>query len=90
MARIVLTGFPSSVENQISEGVAVLKKGGIVAFPTDTVYGLGACPYLHQAVERVYAVKERPLGMALPLLLSSTLQINEVAESVPPLPSSTW
>ena len=85
MARVVLTGFPSSVENQVSEGIAVLMGGGIVAFPTDTVYGLGACSYLHRAVERVYAVKERPLGMALPLLLSSTLQISEVAEPVPPV-----
>ena len=85
MAQIVLAGLPSSVENQVSEGVAVLRRGGIVAFPTDTVYGLGACLYLHRAVERVYAVKERPLGMALPLLLSSTLQISEVAEPVPPV-----
>jgi L-threonylcarbamoyladenylate synthase len=85
MARTVLAGLPSGVENQVSEGVAVLRRGGIVAFPTDTVYGLGACPYLHRAVERVYAVKERPQGMALPLLLSSTLQISEVAEPVPPV-----
>ncbi len=81
----MLTGLPSSVANQVREGVAVLRGGGIVAFPTDTVYGLGVCPYLHRAVERVYAVKERPLKMALPLLLSSTLQISEVAESVPPI-----
>ncbi|MDD5590567.1 MAG: L-threonylcarbamoyladenylate synthase [Dehalococcoidales bacterium] len=81
----MLTGLPSGVENQVREGVAVLRGGGVVAFPTDTVYGLGVCPYLHRAVERVYAVKERPLGMALPLLLSSTLQINEVAEPVPPV-----
>ncbi|MDD5510284.1 MAG: L-threonylcarbamoyladenylate synthase [Dehalococcoidales bacterium] len=81
----MLTGLPASVANQVREGVAVLRGGGIVAFPTDTVYGLGVCPYLHRAVERVYAVKERPLEMALPLLLSSTLQISEVAESVPPI-----
>lgn len=81
----MLTGLPASVANQVREGVAVLRGGGIVAFPTDTVYGLGVCPYLHWAVERVYAVKERPLEMALPLLLSSTLQISEVAESVPPI-----
>jgi len=81
----VLTGLPASVANQVREGVAVLRGGGIVAFPTDTVYGLGVCPYLHRAVERVYTVKERPLEMALPLLLSSTLQISEVAESVPPI-----
>ncbi|MDD4985286.1 MAG: L-threonylcarbamoyladenylate synthase [Dehalococcoidales bacterium] len=81
----MLIGLPSNVENQVREGIVVLRGGGIVAFPTDTVYGLGVCPYLHQAVERVYAVKERPPEMALPLLLSSTLQINEVAESVPPI-----
>ncbi len=81
----VLIGLPSNVENQVREGIVVLRSGGIVAFPTDTVYGLGVCPYLHRAVERVYAVKERPPEMALPLLLSSTLQINEVAESVPPI-----
>ena len=81
----MLTGLPASVANQVREGVAVLRGGGIVAFPTDTVYGLWVCPYLHRAVERVYAVKERPLEMALPLLLSSTLQISEVAESVPPI-----
>lgn len=81
----MLAKLPSIVENQVSEGVAVLRRGGIVAFPTDTVYGLGACSYLHRAVERIYTVKERPLGMALPLLLSSTLQISEVAEPVPPV-----
>ena len=81
----MLAKHPSIVENQVSEGVAVLRRGGIVAFPTDTVYGLGACSYLHRAVERIYTVKERPLGMALPLLLSSTLQISEVAEPVPPV-----
>lgn len=62
-----------------------MKRGGIIAFPTDTVYGLGACANRHQAVERVYQVKERPRSMALPLLLAHTSQISEVAEPVPPV-----
>ncbi len=64
-------------------GISILKQGGIVAFPTDTVYGLGAGANIPQAVERVYQVKGRPQNMALPLLLAHTSQISEVAELVP-------
>ena len=73
------------IQKQVENGISVLKQGGIVAFPTDTVYGLGACASLPQAVERVYKIKARPTNMALPLLLSDTSQIIEIADSVPPL-----
>ena len=76
---------PSDFQQQIERGVSILRQGGIVAFPTDTVYGLGACMNIRQAVERVYQVKERPLRMALPLLLADTAQMSMVAESVPPI-----
>ena len=56
-----------------------------MAFPTDTVYGLGAYANLPQAVERVYRVKERARNMPLPLLLADVSQITEVAEPVPPI-----
>ncbi len=81
----MLAKFPPDIQQQVDRGLAILKRGGIVACPTDTVYGLGACANLHQAVERVYQVKERPRSMALPLLLAHTLQISEVAEPVPPI-----
>ena len=70
------------IQRQVEEGVSILKQGGVVAFPTDTVYGLGACATNQQAVERVYELKKRPRTMALPLLLANTSQINEVAENV--------
>ena len=66
-------------------GIAILRQGGLVAFPTDTVYGLGVGVNIPQAVERVYQVKGRPANMALPLLLADISQISEVAESVPPI-----
>jgi len=77
--------LPLSIREQIERGVSVLKQGGLVAFPTDTVYGLGAGADLRQAVARVYRVKGRPQNMALPLLLADSSQISEVAQPVPPV-----
>ena len=72
-----------SIQQQIEQAITILKQGGIVAFPTDTVYGLGAGISIGRAVERVYQVKKRPRSMALPLLLSDKSQIGEVAQPVP-------
>jgi L-threonylcarbamoyladenylate synthase len=75
----------SSLQKQVEQGIAILKEGGIVAFPTDTVYGLGAAINLPQAVARVYEVKGREKNTPLPLLLADKSQIEEVAEAVPPI-----
>jgi len=83
MIGAMLDKITSDVQQQVETGIFILRQGGIVAFPTDTVYGLGAGANIPQAVERVYQVKERPQNMALPLLLAHTSQISEVAEFVP-------
>lgn len=75
-----MNGLPS----QIQEAVRVLRRGGLVAYPTDTVYGLGASMHSGQAVERIFAVKTRPRHMALPLLVSSVAQIESLAEHISP------
>lgn len=67
----------------ISRAVEVLRGGGIVAFPTDTVYGIGAHGMLPQAVERLYAVKERPHDKAIPLLLPGFEALPAVVAGVP-------
>ncbi|MFC1920407.1 L-threonylcarbamoyladenylate synthase [Chloroflexota bacterium] len=74
-----------NVTEQIERGVSILRQGGVIAYPTDTVYGLGACAYLPEAVERVYDIKERLRNMPLPLLLSDESQIVEVAVEIPPV-----
>ena len=71
------------IQQQVERGVSILRQGGLVAYPTDTVYGLGACASLPQAVERVYTVKERPRNMPLPLLLADVSQIAKVTKAVP-------
>ena len=60
--------------DQVNQAVAVLRGGGIVAYPTDTVYGLGADIYNDEAVSRVYHIKERPLSQPLPVLVADISQ----------------
>ena len=73
------------IQEQIEKGVSMLKNGGVIAYPTDTVYGLGAGIGFPRAIERIYSVKERPLTMPLPLLLADVSPLTELAESVSPL-----
>ncbi|MFC2016731.1 L-threonylcarbamoyladenylate synthase, partial [Chloroflexota bacterium] len=81
-----MLGKPSlDIQQQIERGISILRQGGIVAYPTDTVYGLGACVSLPQAVERVYKIKGRPQNMPLSLLLADKSQIAKLAEAVPPV-----
>ncbi|MBI4233661.1 MAG: threonylcarbamoyl-AMP synthase [Chloroflexi bacterium] len=77
--------FTLRLEAQIQEGVAILRRGGLVAFPTDTLYGLGADGLNEAAVERVFEAKGRPYGMPLPLLLADPADLGRVASPVPDL-----
>ena len=60
-----------------------LRAGGLVAYPTDTLYGLGADALNEAAVELVFEAKGRPQGMPLPLLISDAEQLSLVAAHVP-------
>jgi L-threonylcarbamoyladenylate synthase len=71
-----------SIQKQVAKAVNLLKRGGVVAFPTDTVYGLGALPSDVEAVKRIYEVKQRPLSMAMPLLLADAAEIEKVAVNI--------
>ncbi len=73
------------IKKKIEEGINILKEGGLVAYPTDTVYGLGACANLTDAIERIYQVKQRPLNMPFPLLMADISQIDEFIKSISPV-----
>lgn len=68
---------------QVETAVQLIKNGGLVAIPTDTLYGLAASVFSEQAVKRVYQIKGRPTGMALPILLSDPDQIRKYAINIP-------
>ncbi|MCK5577798.1 MAG: threonylcarbamoyl-AMP synthase [Dehalococcoidales bacterium] len=73
------------IEEQVERGVAILRRGGIVAFPTDTVYGLGVSAYNEPAVKRLYRLKQRPEARSLPILVADMVQMTEVAGVLPPV-----
>jgi L-threonylcarbamoyladenylate synthase len=58
------------LQREIEKGVKILQKGGVIAFPTDTVYGLGADAFNPAAVERIYKIKNRPKYQQFPLLIA--------------------
>jgi L-threonylcarbamoyladenylate synthase len=68
---------------EIEEAIRVLKADGVVAFPTDTLYGLGAAVFSEQALRRVFEIKGRPMAMALPVLVANWEQVSLVASQVP-------
>jgi L-threonylcarbamoyladenylate synthase len=70
------------LQREIEKGVETLKKGGVIAFPTDTVYGLGGDAFNSRAVERVYETKNRPKHQQLPLLIADTAQLTAMAGSI--------
>jgi L-threonylcarbamoyladenylate synthase len=67
----------------IARAVEVLRDGGVIAFPTDTVYGVGAHGLLSAAVERLYVVKARPRDKAIPLLLPGIDTLPQVVSAIP-------
>jgi L-threonylcarbamoyladenylate synthase len=67
----------------IEQAAVVIRSGGLVAFPTETVYGLGADGLDEAAVRRIFAAKGRPEAKGLILHLSEPAQAQEVAEVSP-------
>jgi L-threonylcarbamoyladenylate synthase len=59
--------------------LAIIKKGGVVVIPTDTVYGIGCDPYNHEAVKTVYKIKGREKTKQLPVLGYSKRDIAKIA-----------
>ena len=69
---------------QVSDSVRILRGGGVVAIPTDTLYGLAADPFNDQAIRTLFRVKRRRDSEPIPLLLASADDIDRYATNVPP------
>ena len=67
----------------LDEAVAVLRRGGVVAYLTDTVYGLAVDALRPEAIARLYAVKGRPESKPLPVIIGALEQLTLVAATVP-------
>jgi len=70
------------LQEEIKNAVEILKRGGIIAFTTDTVYGLGGNAFDVTAVDRIYQVKRRPRHLSLPLLVNNISQLSILVEPI--------
>ena len=73
----------ASSPGAIAQALDVLRAGGLVAFPTDTVYGVGALAYDGEAVESIYHAKDRPADKAIPVLICDTRDLEKVSDNIP-------
>ncbi len=79
-----LVPLPEALQARLAAAAGSLRRGGVVAYPTETFYGLGALASDGAAVERLVRLKGRPDGKPLPLLAADLAQVELVAE-LPPL-----
>lgn len=72
-----------TVEEDIIKAIEVLNRGGVILYPTDTIWGIGCDATNEEAVNKVYKIKERADSKALIVLLDSTAKLDRYVEEVP-------
>lgn len=79
-----------SLSETVEAAAALLQSGDVIVFPTDTVYGIGCDPWNRDAIDKLYAAKERPEDKGLPILISdldvlprlTTQKLSEMAQAL--------
>jgi L-threonylcarbamoyladenylate synthase len=85
VTRILSQIFPSEDQGEeIGRAAEIIRKGGLVAFPTETVYGLGADTFSPLAVARIFEVKGRPYFDPLIVHVAGQEDLNRLVQDVPP------
>ena len=74
--------MPINDPGAIPAAVKIIQEGGLIAFPTDTVYGVAADPFNAKALQKIYAAKQRPDEKALPALIGGLEQLGQLVGTV--------
>jgi len=78
--RFNLKGDWSDLDHRIIEqAIKVIKRGGSIVFPTDTVYGLGVSALKPYSIERLFKIKKRPEGKPIPIIVKNIKMAKELA-----------
>ena len=75
--------FKKDIDRVLNEAVKVLKEGGVILYPTDTIWGLGCDATNPEAVERIFGIKNRPDSKSLVLLACDLDQIAKYIKEIP-------
>lgn len=71
--------------NKLRDAANYILEGHVIAFPTDTIYGLGCDVFNEEAVDVLYSLKERPKDKPINVLISEFNQVYDVAKNIKPL-----
>jgi len=74
---------PSRSEEAIKRAAELIVKGGVVAFPTETFYGLAALATDYQAIDKLYQLKKRPAQKSLSILIADPAELADWIETIP-------
>jgi len=83
MSRCIAIAPEAPQADLLREAVHVLQQGGVVAYPTDTVYGLAVDATNVTAIARLFTAKQRPGDKAIPLIIGAMSQLSQVAATIP-------
>jgi len=83
MSRCIAIAPEAPQADLLQEAVRVLQQGGVVAYPTDTVYGLAVDATNVTAIARLFTAKQRPGDKAIPLIIGEMSQLSQVAATIP-------
>ena len=81
--RIVIEDREHADDSQLKEAARILRSGGLVAFPTETVYGLGANALNEEAARKIYAAKGRPSDNPLIAHISDFSELDQLVREIP-------
>ncbi len=71
------------VKTQINKALEVLKEGGVILYPTDTIWGLGCDPKNESAIKKIKAIKKRSEGKNFIILVDSERLLNRYVKEIP-------
>ena len=75
--------MPSSTKKSLSAAVTTINNGGVIAYPTEGVWGLGCDPWNRKAVEKILAIKNRPVEKGLILIAGDSYQVEPLLAPLP-------
>ncbi|OGQ22467.1 MAG: threonylcarbamoyl-AMP synthase [Deltaproteobacteria bacterium RIFCSPLOWO2_02_FULL_44_10] len=82
MTTILTVDSQQPSEELIEQAVTFLRDGQVIAYPTETIYGLGADVFNEKAVKNIYALKARDVGLPISILISDLAMLRQCASSV--------
>lgn len=84
MAKLIKIDPLAPPNSVLAEAAYILRKGGVIAYPTETFYGLGVDAFNEAAIRKLYQIKSRDFNKPISILIRDQQMLKQVANSIPP------